>query len=516
MLDPRYRTLDIECRKTRRGCPIIGCFLQPSVFSLFPSCFEYPTILKASLAIMILSFLILTGVATADALQVTQNTYEDGFPSLKGNYLVWQGKSAGDWEIFLYNIGTQETVQITNNDYNDISPRTDGNCVVWVGYNNQGGEIFLYDITAQSTTQITNNSFVDNPPQIAAGRVVWTSFEVTDSVEPGDVYLYDIPLAAASCLSCGVDPENTLDDTSPKISADQVMWVQTGGAGVIRLLYDIATNHTTQAPDGFVWQESPQTAGDVSVSTRHDGEDREIFVTSATLKATDQITDNSVEDRSPCISTTTVAWAQGEGPGSDIFVQSNVGAPTAQFTGNPLTGMKPLDVSFQDGSSGFVGAWSWDFGDGTHSNDQNPSHTYTNAGDFAVTLTVTGPNGNDVKTKQNYVHVSEPLCECTLTPDDTTVSRGSTLGFEAALKNNMGKTGVVRFGTKAKKPNGQLTDYVWGPVNVHLTGQQSVSAHKTHDISQTMPLGLYEYYGYVWRDDVGMMDVCSFEFEVIE
>lgn len=39
-------------------------------------------------------------------------------------------------------------------------------------------------------------------------------------------------------------------------------------------------------------------------------------------------------------------------------------------------------------------AWSWDFGDGEASTEQNPVHNYKIAGTYTVTLTVTNDNGN--------------------------------------------------------------------------------------------------------------------------
>ena len=39
--------------------------------------------------------------------------------------------------------------------------------------------------------------------------------------------------------------------------------------------------------------------------------------------------------------------------------------------------------------------WHWDFGDGTTSNEQNPTHAYSKAGVYTVTLTVTDANGQE-------------------------------------------------------------------------------------------------------------------------
>ncbi|MCK5855944.1 MAG: PKD domain-containing protein [Bacteroidales bacterium] len=46
----------------------------------------------------------------------------------------------------------------------------------------------------------------------------------------------------------------------------------------------------------------------------------------------------------------------------------------------------PLLIHFYDLSSGNITSWDWDFGDGTTSNIQNPSHTYNSSGSYQVRL----------------------------------------------------------------------------------------------------------------------------------
>ena len=84
------------------------------------------------------------------------------------------------------------------------------------------------------------------------------------------------------------------------------------------------------------------------------------------------------------------------------------GYPPANFIANPTSGERPLTVQFTDQSTGDVTSWSWSFGDGGTSTQQNPSYEYTDAGDYTVSLTVTGPVGSDTETKTDYIHVSEP------------------------------------------------------------------------------------------------------------
>lgn len=45
-------------------------------------------------------------------------------------------------------------------------------------------------------------------------------------------------------------------------------------------------------------------------------------------------------------------------------------------------------VAFRDESTGEPSEWTWDFGDGTTSNEQNPTHQYSEPGHYVVILTV--------------------------------------------------------------------------------------------------------------------------------
>ncbi|HEY3913858.1 MAG TPA: PKD domain-containing protein, partial [Verrucomicrobiae bacterium] len=44
-------------------------------------------------------------------------------------------------------------------------------------------------------------------------------------------------------------------------------------------------------------------------------------------------------------------------------------------------------------------SWNWDFGDGETSSEQNPMHTYKDAGHYVVVLWVEGPAGKSRRAK---------------------------------------------------------------------------------------------------------------------
>ncbi len=82
--------------------------------------------------------------------------------------------------------------------------------------------------------------------------------------------------------------------------------------------------------------------------------------------------------------------------------------PSAQYTATVTSGNNPLTVQFMDASTRNVTQWSWDFGDGQTSSDENPIHTYQSAGDYTVSLTATNDQGNDIRTKYDYITVYPP------------------------------------------------------------------------------------------------------------
>ncbi len=56
----------------------------------------------------------------------------------------------------------------------------------------------------------------------------------------------------------------------------------------------------------------------------------------------------------------------------------------------PLAGNAPLTLTFTNLSTDAT-AYLWDFGDGTTSNQENPTHIYATPGEYNVSLAASGP-----------------------------------------------------------------------------------------------------------------------------
>lgn len=88
-----------------------------------------------------------------------------------------------------------------------------------------------------------------------------------------------------------------------------------------------------------------------------------------------------------------------------VTAQSTI---AADFTSGPTTGGAPLTVAFTDSSSGEITDYTWEFGDGAVSSEASPVHTYDQPGEYDVTLTVSGPYGDDTLMRAGYVQISNP------------------------------------------------------------------------------------------------------------
>jgi len=100
-----------------------------------------------------------------------------------------------------------------------------------------------------------------------------------------------------------------------------------------------------------------------------------------------------------------VFTAANGGVSTSIVTGTGAIVPVASFSASPTTGPTPLTVVFADSSAGTITNRYWDFGDGatTNTTDTSLSHTYSGAGTFSVSLTVSGSLGANTQTQSGYI-----------------------------------------------------------------------------------------------------------------
>jgi PKD repeat protein len=140
--------------------------------------------------------------------------------------------------------------------------------------------------------------------------------------------------------------------------------------------------------------------------------------------------------------------------------------PVAAFNGSPTTGITPLTVAFTDNSTGAPTSWAWTFGDGGTSTAQNPSHVYTVAGTYSVTLQVTNGLGSDTITKTDYITVTPPPPDFTISvsPAKQVVKRGGSTSYTVSVTPTNGFTGQVTLSVTGQ-PSGTTTTFSPNPLD---------------------------------------------------
>lgn len=139
-----------------------------------------------------------------------------------------------------------------------------------------------------------------------------------------------------------------------------------------------------------------------------------------------------------------------------ITVPSSTAAPVPSFSATPTSGNAPLSVAFTgSATTGTVSGYSWNFGDGTSSTQQNPIHSYSSAGNYTVSLTATGPGGNNTVTRSNLISVTTASpsttptatgCPCTIwsaTAQPTVASDPDTAAVNLGVKFTASQSGYI-------------------------------------------------------------------------
>jgi PGF-pre-PGF domain-containing protein len=148
------------------------------------------------------------------------------------------------------------------------------------------------------------------------------------------------------------------------------------------------------------------------------------------------------------------------------------------FTGAPTSGTAPLTVMFTDMSTNTPTNWNWNYGswstvDGGVSTAQNPSHTYTSAGTYTVSLNAQNAKGGDSFIRTGYIIVSETgVSSISSSGSGSSGSSGGSNSYGISSSSGSGSYGTVNANVGGGSAVDTVTVTGTGVNGVIVTGRQ--------------------------------------------
>ncbi|MEM6342586.1 MAG: PKD domain-containing protein [Bacteroidota bacterium] len=304
-----------------------------------------------------------------------------------------------------------------------------------------------------SITDVANVSF-NGSPRTACAAPITVSFNSTVAPAGSYTYLWDFGDGSTSSApnpnhTYTVDGDYTVSLTitdvngcSETVSVDDYILINNPNADFTSLSNSVCTGrpvsfiNNSSGADSYTWN-----FGDGNTSTQtnptHTYSTPGTYSVSLTANNSAGCSDTHIETN---------------------YITVNV-SPAASFTATNNIGCQtPLLVNFSDQSIGNIIAWSWDFGNGAISSAPNPTSTYTNAGNYTVSLTVTSADGCETtETIPNFVILTEPDAEFTVSDPDGCLPH------------------TVNFLDLSTSPTDPITNWVWNFGDGNLSNQQNPS-----------------------------------------
>jgi PKD repeat protein len=207
---------------------------------------------------------------------------------------------------------------------------------------------------------------------------------------------YSVTLSASNAAGATVDTQSGLITVNTATTPPVADFTQSVSSGTNPLTVQF-TDDSTNSPTSWSW-----SFGDGNTSTAENPS--YIYATAGSYTVS--------------LTATNAGGSNSTAVTEDVIVAQGTSViPVASFTESGTTGAAPLTVRFTDDSENSPTSWSWYFGDGEASTDENPLHTYTNPGNFVVTLTAMNGAGSNQSIQQDIIRVSAaPAAVATFAP----------------------------------------------------------------------------------------------------
>ncbi|PKL58347.1 MAG: cell surface protein, partial [Methanomicrobiales archaeon HGW-Methanomicrobiales-5] len=379
-------------------------------------------------------------IQTGQKRQITRNSAEQAYPAISGNRIVWEDYRNGRPDIYLYDLGSSQEYRITDDPAEQVSPAIDGDIIAWEDKRGGLWDIYMRDLDLEVEMPVCIAGNEQLFPSVSGDRIVWQdkrsgewkvyAFTYTGGAPPEAKFSVDPATGTAPLtvrftdLSTGSPEEWGWEFGDGDWSTEQnpVHTYESPGEYTVSLEVSSRFGSDTATETDLIRAELPEppSAG-FSATPASGGAPLAVRFTDESTNSPDTWFWNfgdgtASEDQNPehtyaAVGTYSVSLTASNAAGSTEITKPDyitvIEPPTASFMADTRNGTAPLTVRFTDTSTGDVTTWSWRFGDGGISSEQNPEHPYLAAGTYTVSLEVKNSAGSDTETKSGYITVIE-------------------------------------------------------------------------------------------------------------
>jgi beta propeller repeat protein len=360
--------------------------------------------------------LFMYDLSTSKEIQITTNKSWEWKPAIYEDKIAWQYAPSGYPYLHMYNISTSIETQVSSNGA--WEPAIYEDRVACADTRNGNADIYLYNLSTLKETRITTNKSAQVYPDIYGDIIVWQDSRNGNGYDPTDIYMYDLSTSKETQLT-----NDEFDQYNPVIFKDRILWQDHRNGNWDIYMYNLSTKKETQITNKESDEESPAIHENRIVWMDNRNGMYDIYMYDLSTSTETQITTNESYQIYPAIYGNRIVWEDYRHGTSlyglpdrnvDIYMctvsttDSGIQTLSANFSANVSSGASPLEMLFNDTSTGIPTAWSWNFGDGTYASTRNVTHVFKKAGKFIVKLTVTNAAGNK-STKSSYLNVTVPL-----------------------------------------------------------------------------------------------------------
>ena len=184
-----------------------------------------------------------------------------------------------------------------------------------------------------------------------------------------------------------------------------------------------------------------------------------------------------------------------------LIINQSAATLSADFTANNVNICLGSSITFSDISTSSPTSWTWDFGDGNSSTLQNPTHTYSSAGTYNVSLTISDGTITDTETKTAFIAVGSTVNTLeNITACDNYSWNGTTYSISGnyidTLQTSIGCDSIVTLvltinnGTSSQENITACNNYSWNGTTYSQSGTYTNTLQTTNGCDSIITLSL--------------------------